>query len=152
MNEKLNNALTEFLQLTLQGVQNATEFAVTQLPDALQQLLLWKAVNSAIICLLFCIFIGIGLYYSKLRRKSLTPEDEERVKFLKEMGYSKRTIAQDSELHRLNQLYIIDDNSIWFIRVLTVIGIVFLPTTFTWLKILIAPKLYILEYIMRICA
>ena len=48
MNEQLQNALAEILGKTLNGIDAASSFVVAELPDVIQQLLVWYAVKSFI--------------------------------------------------------------------------------------------------------
>ena len=57
MNEKLSEALVELISLSVSGV----EFLVSEIPDVLHQLLIWKATVSAI-SMLCWVLLCIAIY------------------------------------------------------------------------------------------
>lgn len=57
MNDKLSEALAELISLSVSGV----EFLVSEIPDVLHQLLIWKATISAI-SMLCWVFLCIAIY------------------------------------------------------------------------------------------
>lgn len=54
MNEQLQQALASILNVATDGIKAGTTFLEAQLPDVIQQLLMWKAVESLV-------YVGIGL-------------------------------------------------------------------------------------------
>ena len=109
MNEQLQEALTTLLDKSL----NAVDFMVAELPEVIQQLLVWKMWESAIwsflgITLAMIISIGTCLLYKK---------DESSESYM------------------------------WF-PIGTVLALIAIAAMcdFDWLQILIAPKVYLIEY------
>jgi len=119
MNEQLQAALLSILNSTISAATVAKDFLLAEIPEVIRQLLIWKAVESGI-------WFGLGVVLTALSVFVLTKA----VKFWK-AGYEKMDAAM-------------------FCSVATVLsggcGICFTFTNLTWLKILIAPKLYLIEY------
>ena len=65
MNEQLQNALAEILGKTLNGIDAASAFFFSELPDVIQQLLTWYAVKGLLLCLLAFLFGIFHLYHTR---------------------------------------------------------------------------------------
>lgn len=121
MNEQLQNALAEILGKTLNGVDAASSFVVSELPDVIQQLLTWYAVKGFISML-----AGIFIWY------------------LPFLSYRKL-----SDWHKNKDGY--KDFEMDVVLPVFVISLIFLLLSglllnFDWLQILLAPKVWIIEY------
>ena len=57
MNEELQKALGELLNKTLNGIDTASGFLTEQLPEVIQQLLMWHGVYSLVTCILSLVYI-----------------------------------------------------------------------------------------------
>jgi hypothetical protein len=65
MNEQLSIALATILEKALAAAQTGGQFLSEQLPDVIQQLLLFKAIESAVVCaigLAICAAIAVAGY------------------------------------------------------------------------------------------
>ena len=125
MDDKLQEALLNILNNVTQSVENGVSFLSEQLPDVIHQLLLWKAVESGIhfvILLALCIGLGIAA-----------------CKFLKAGREYKPKNGYDDGATGFFFLF-----GVTF--VLGVVSFVFASNQLEWLKILIAPKMYLIEY------
>lgn len=117
MNEQLQQALTDLINKSMSGVDAATGFLAAEVPDVVQQLLMWHAVYNAamFIFALIMLFSGVSTAISAFASGKLS-------------GYEWN--KQDAKI---------------IFGVISVI--VFLYTVnLTWLKIWIAPKVWLLEY------
>ena len=116
MNDELQKALSEIINKTLKGVDAGVSFLQQELPEVIQQLLIWHAVESALLCL--------TLFLASL---------------LCAWGAKKIWVFGKAE----------GCGAEGFALIPGAIGVAFAAfaiNTTTWLKILIAPKLYLVEY------
>lgn len=63
MNEDLQKALAEFVKATLTGLQQGKDFALSQAPDLIQQLLRWKFWQYTLCCVLDMLVIVLALVF-----------------------------------------------------------------------------------------
>jgi Na+-transporting NADH:ubiquinone oxidoreductase subunit NqrE len=112
MSDKLESVLVDAIQKTQAGIGEAVDFAITQAPDVIQQLLLWKTIQSLAIfiplVLIALAFLGWIVWAVKKEK-----DYSEGYAFLT-MGFFVFSALACNQL--------------------------------TWLKIWIAPKLYLVEY------
>ena len=62
MNEELQKALGELLSKANNGINTAGEFLAAELPDVIQQLLMWHSLKSCIYGVLFSFVLAISIY------------------------------------------------------------------------------------------
>lgn len=122
MNEELTNKANEVLLKMLEGLEKAGDFIVEETPEVVQQLLTWHMVESIVGCL-FSITIAIlfCVAYSKLWKHT-----------------------GDDDLHYADSIAVRIFSALICGGVC--ISIVVCNFNLVWLKILVAPKLYLLEY------
>ncbi|XRX93709.1 hypothetical protein ACP26J_13825 [Cronobacter sakazakii] len=143
MNEQANKILVDLLQKASNGIDAAVSFSQAQIPDVIHQLLVWNMVHSLIMTLIA--ISTIPLVFLFVKRQCIKVEVG---KFGNE-GYSwdkgnpkySPTMVWDSK-GELSFL-IAPGAAVLFFWVLWVIAVV---TKMTWLKIWLAPKLYLIEY------
>ncbi|EGT5186198.1 hypothetical protein FZI02_08110 [Cronobacter sakazakii] len=143
MNEQANKILVELLQKASNGIDAAVSFSQAQIPDVIHQLLIWNMVHSLIMTLIAISTIPLVFWFVKRQCRKV-----EVGKFGNE-GYSwdrgnpkySPTMVWDSK-GELSFL-IAPGAAVLFFWVLWVIAVV---TKMTWLKIWLAPKLYLIEY------
>ena len=129
MNEQLQLAVSTLIQTSLNAIDKGTTFLSNQIPEVIQQLLLWKAITSFIefssgIFLIGGIFAWLIYQY---KYWTTTIEDE--------WGTTKQRIwLEDGPLVLLNLFCAIP-----LLYGSTCINLI-------WLQIWIAPKLYLIEY------
>ncbi len=125
MNEELQKALVELLNKTLSGIDSAGEFMAAQIPDVVQQLLMWHSVYSLIVSsmclalLFFAIKLDIRLFYITKGR-----DDED---FLV-IGY----FLIGSIVRAILYAFLLSGISL------------------DWLQIWLAPKVWLLEYASKL--
>lgn len=124
MNEQLQKVLADIITRVTSGADAVVEFSKQQLPEVLKQLLIWEFTYSLCTWLItFGVVLGYIWWMSIkwtwwIKNKTTT------------------TIATD------NQYSII--TFIWSIA--AVVSLIMLFNNLDWLKIWVAPKLYLLEY------
>lgn len=115
MNEQAQKILEDLLKKASNGIDSAVSFSQAQIPDVIQQLLMWNAVSSAGIQII-CVMAIIACVYLMI--------------FAWNEGD--------------------DGEAVLAVLFFTVVGsiacIVVIFNNFDWLKILLAPKLYLIEY------
>ncbi|ELY2536613.1 hypothetical protein SMB94_004005 [Cronobacter sakazakii] len=143
MNEQANKILVDLLQKASNGIDAAVSFSQAQIPDVIHQLLVWNMVHSLIMTLIAISTIPLVFLFVKRQCRKV-----EVGKFGNE-GYSwdkgnpkySPTMVWDSKGEL--SLLIAPGAAVLFFWVLWVIVVV---TKMTWLKIWLAPKLYLIEY------
>jgi len=125
MNEQVQSTINQTLLSFLETVAQAKDLLVSELPEVIQQLLQWKFFESLIhfsigVIGLIC-FVAWLTYW---------------IKFIKE-----RWGQMDSDDAIFFVFFVVGCGSLpWFLLFIKVF------TNWEWLQILIAPKLYLLEY------
>lgn len=122
MNDQLQQALAEIIGKASSGIDAGTQFLSAQLPEVIQQLLMWKAVMSGLTCL----FAMVVLIFSAWP--------------IKRFYLWVRRLADDDEFYDHPETMFAGAGCI----VLLLIGVC--NISLTWLQILIAPKIYLIEY------
>ena len=129
MNEQLQLAVSTLIQTSLNAIDKGTAFLSNQIPEVIQQLLLWKAVASFIefssgIFIIGGIFAWL-IYQYKYWTTTVTTE------------WGKKTV-------RLHE----QAGSFSLLNILLIIPLLYGSSCINliWLQIWIAPKLYLIEY------
>lgn len=133
MNEKLQVALADLVNKSVGALGKGTEFLAGEIPDVIRQLLIWKAVESAIwfglgILLLIAMIYGNYRQIKWIRSWLGKPCPGH---YYKDLGLE---LCDRPEL-MLN-----------FFQLLPGAVILSLLSNLDWLKIWIAPKVYLIEY------
>lgn len=125
MNEQLQSALAAAIDQTLDGVQAGVTFLQAELPEVIQQLLMWKLFHSALLNLLG---VSVLVVYVVLVRAL--------------MAWARH--GEESKLDSDDRLFA----AIMATAINGVIALLIAAITInlTWLKILVAPKIYLIEY------
>ncbi len=118
MNEQLQTALADLLGKANSGIDAGASFLQAQLPDVIQQLLMWKAVVSGLLFTLSIVgFIGITIAIIRVLRNTEFWDGNDMPPSFLVAGFM-------SILYFAPAL-------VWDID---------------WLQILLAPKIYLIEY------
>ena len=130
MNDKLQQSLSQILEQAVSGVQAGVSLLSAELPDVIHQLLMWKMIESLIWCIGGIAFtvVAIRLFVKNSGRG-------------KEVGLKyKPTLTHDEQgnLAEWSPALLIPLAIIAIIAIITI--------NITWLQILIAPKVYLIEY------
>lgn len=121
MEEQAQQALAQLLERAVSGIDATVAFSQAQIPDVVQQLLLWHTVSSALwsllaVALLLPPVFGYWWLIRVYRRGDLSADD---TTFIAGFG------GLITVFILATSLMIVD---------------------LSWLKIMLAPKLYLLEY------
>lgn len=120
MNEALQNKLVEVLESGKQGVLQAADMLKEQMPDLAEQILKWNFATSL---MHFCVGITIliGAIIVAKRFKLLTSDK------MKETEFGSLSIIAPM-----------------------IVGLAVCFSSYTWIKILIAPKLFLIKCILTL--
>lgn len=154
MNEQANKILLGLLQKASDGIDAAVSFSQAQIPDVINQLLIWKAASSFLSFLIGLLLICFGprliiKYFKKAKSwhdASVKKAQEDYKNGEIWTRYSPGSIITSV----LFDAVISSGSVITFIAgisfiVLFIMSLCFV-TEIEWLKIWLAPKLYLLEY------
>ncbi len=124
MNEELQKALSELVQKSINGIDTTTSFIEAELPDYIYQLLMWHSISQ----LIYFVF-GLSLLLSAAAvLRWLVPAQQ-------------RWIDSGREYGDRGLSYILTGVILIFLLAL---GSCYL--NIEWLKIWIAPKVWLIEY------
>ena len=125
MNEALQGKLSEILELGKQGVLQAADMIKEQMPDLVEQILRWEFVISLLWFVgAFILFVVMISNFRKLRIY-LKKQDED---------------SQNENVEALIIPYALAH----------LIPLVTIFSSIVWIKILVAPKLFLVEYISQL--
>ncbi len=113
MKDQTEQVLATLLERAVQGIEEAVAFSQAQIPDVVEQLLVWEMVHSAI---LMCIGIVILVFSSAAFFRSSEYDGGMKIASISLMA----------------------------------LGFFMAISSLDWLQILIAPKLYLLEYAAKL--
>lgn len=132
INEQLQSALVAIINRTLQGMDTTVSFLSAELPDVINQLLLWKALES----FLYFLIIGIGGSIATIYLN------------WKQFLWWKRPHKPGSMYTNWNESNILVllniFQSLWIIMIANAI------LSLDWLQIMVAPKVWLLEYTAKL--
>lgn len=140
MNEQLQIELTKVVTKINNGTDSAWGFLQAQTPDVIQQLLVWHGVKSFLSFCIAAIFIIAGfVVVQKLFKRSKGLSDKSK-EYWKDKQYN----------HYDSTPFI----AMWAIPLgICIIAIpISIFENLTWLKIWLAPKVWILEYIKSLAS
>lgn len=141
MNEEAQKALAAMVQRALDGVDAAVEFSQAQIPDVVEQLLIWHMVDSLLSCLAaFC----AALFSFLMFRKGAASQKAAREAY---KNGERWTRFSDSGSGLTSTAYDFKASGLAFYVPAGALALASpLMISTTWLKIIIAPKIYLLEY------
>lgn len=143
MNEQANKILVELLQKASNGIDAAVTFSQAQIPDVIHQLQVWNFTKSLALTLFMVLTIPFVVKFSMamLRRQQDGVFDNEGYSWDRGNPKFKPTLIWQKD-GDLSPLTIIFGFAIG-LYVAILLGVV---ADMTWLKIWLAPKLYLIEY------
>ncbi|ASM15097.1 TPA: hypothetical protein ACXJAC_002652 [Serratia marcescens] len=139
MNEQANKILAELLQKASDGIDAAVSFSQAQIPDVVHQLLLWNFTRSMVLSMLCLISIPFAVWF--LKKQFTRKKIGELVKYGEKKERYQWTLVFDSEGDASPAIMILAFFGLLYV---SFVGSVLL--NMTWLKIWLAPKLYLIEY------
>lgn len=154
----LEQAVADIIVTATETVGEAKDFVLAELPDVVQQLLLWKAVYNF---MWFVVWIAASWACYRMYKRmdvwikeeiKLTADQETRLKELRSIGYAKRSWSEDKEFSTLTKSNSDENEGAQY---LCLIPIPFmlggaLASCMDWLQILIAHKVYLIEYAAKL--
>lgn len=133
MKDQTEQVLASLLERAVQGIDEAVAFSQAQVPDVVEQLLLWKAVESGIwFSCGFLFILAIFLFWRWVLPKVI---EEYKLPSLKRRESIEFFVPMAGTLVSMT---------------MGSIAITMMARNLDWLKILIAPKLYLLEYAAKL--
>ena len=136
MNEQLQQSLSQILDQAVSGVQAGVSLFNAELPDVIHQLLMWKMVESLVMCIVGITLTSVMTYilikYSGVGAKIKDSDSRWKTHHI--------TLTHDEE----------GDIAPWIpatiaAPMLAALGFLSL-VNIDWLKIWLAPKVYLIEY------
>lgn len=124
MNEELQKALLAILNKTVSAAEAGMSFLQKELPEVIQQLLMWKAIESAVFFLtfaaltFFCVTMAIKLF--KAAR-----------------SYAPKNSYDDADGYYFG---------VFGLSLVSALFLLLALANLSWLKIILAPKLYLIEF------
>ena len=137
MNEQLETQLVEILQSVSTSVGDAKEFIIAELPDVVQQVLSWYSVLSIVENIIAIILLVLVVYM--IRNMLVKPESMSTANVIQRLSFLKDKYAENGIDYSPAVLLVIAVTFGLFLVAMSKLNIVFL-------KILIAPKLWLIEY------
>lgn len=139
MNEQANKVLAELLKKASDGIDAAVSFSQAQIPDVVHQLLLWNFTRSIVLSILCLISIPFTAWF--LKKQFTRKKIGEFVKYGEKKERYQWTLVFDSEGDASPAMFVL---ALFVLLYASFVGSVLL--NMTWLKIWLAPKLYLIEY------
>lgn len=142
MNEQLQSAVTKILERAISGIDSSVEFMQAELPDVIEQLLMWYAVKGALLSLIGFILITLSLVIVVKSFKS-KPEMTDNFKSSVLWVRGSYTWNRDEVVARDEACFLIGLCSL----AMFIIGILMFSTNLMEpIQILVAPKIWLMEY------
>lgn len=134
MEEQANKILVELLQKASNGIDAAVSFSQAQIPDVVHQLLIWSFVHSA----LFQV-TGLLLLIAATKLPSF-------ARTARNNGERWTSFdGRPNDGHFISSVYY--DICTVFVPIFgSIMGVLIIAFNFEWLKIWLAPKLFLIEY------
>jgi len=159
MNEQAQKVLVDLLNRAVSGIDKAVEFSQAQIPDVIHQLLVWNAVISAMWFILWTSCAIASIYCIKIVPR-LQRYERERINSIKNAargdykngepwtrynGSGDLTSREYDRVMRSGTTTSVLLSTPVFIMS-SIIFLSFSIASTGWIKILLAPKLYLIEY------
>lgn len=143
MQEEANKILVDLLKKASDGIDSAIAFSQAQIPDVVHQLLVWNIVDSLIKTLIAISTIPLVILFMKKQCKKVEigKFDNDGRSYDNGQPKYKPTMIWESD-GRLSAfvLPLVAVFILWLSFIISVVA------NMTWLKIWLAPKLYLIEY------
>lgn len=134
MNEELEKQLAKIIEKSIEGVEKTGEFVMDQAPELIQQFFMWHMASYIFFTLLGVIILVLGLWLTRLFSTPKNERSEART-YIKILGAYYDYHADKEVAGYLGTICS-------FVAAIIVI----LVNLYKVIYILIAPKLYLLEY------
>lgn len=141
MNEELQKALGELLNKASGGIDAAGGFLASELPEVIQQILMWHGVYNFILFCIGFVFIGLSIYAAN---KCIEKLKSAKIDYVNGEVWTRYNGSGSTTSHAYDNLFFINIIPL----VLFVIGVCAL--NIEWLQIWIAPKVWLIEYAAKL--
>lgn len=128
MNEQLQQALATIITKTMQGIDSGVSFLGSELPDVIQQLLIYKAAWAGVEAVLLTVFVGMYIAFWRFYSKA-------------ENGFWKSFGDPEPPTIVIGVIG-------GFLSIVFVVGII--ADIQTIVQIWLAPKIYLIEYAAKL--
>lgn len=141
MKEELQTALADLISKTLQGVDASKDFLTAEIPDVIEQLLMWHGIYSFIVFMLMALWFMLAIYFNVKQYKFWKNiiRDEEKIKKLP--GFF------NDYNNKVNWGVIASSN---LLQLLHFIPLIVMVENIAWLQIWLAPKIWLIEYMGKL--
>ncbi|EMR7302543.1 hypothetical protein AAET08_002335 [Shigella sonnei] len=143
MQEEANKILVDLLKKASDGIDSAIAFSQAQIPDVVHQLLVWNMVDSLIKTLIAISTIPLVIWFMKKQYQKVEIGKFDNEGWSWEKGKPKYKQTMIGESNGEISFLILPLAAVFVLWVSFIIAVV---TNMTWLKIWLAPKLYLIEY------
>ncbi|SRG66452.1 Uncharacterised protein [Shigella flexneri 2a] len=143
MQEEANKILVDLLKKASDGIDSAIAFSQAQIPDVVHQLLVWNIVDSLIKTLIAISTIPLVILFMKKQCKKVEIGKFDNDGRSCDNGQPKYKPTMIWESNGEISFLILPLAAVFVLWVSFIIAVV---TNMTWLKIWLAPKLYLIEY------
>ena len=149
MNEQLQEALSELLNKANNGIDSASDFLASELPDVIYQLLMWHGVYSLVL-FTFGLFLLLSVPYQIKKINSFIPEK------IKEGDNDNWFWKDGNGSYSSFGFYLERTEGAFFFYlaafIFSIVEFAFILNfiNLTWLQIWIAPKVWLLEYAAKL--
>lgn len=146
MNEQMQAALIKLIEKAQIGIDTSVSFLSAEIPDVVHQLLMWYAVRSFMWFVLFVLFILLGWH---IFRKTGMTKDEAKAAYERKEGWTIELGYHSIPSSKYSSIMGAPCDHFWYRAwgsAMVGVGILFMMANFDWLKIIIAPKIWLIEY------
>ena len=143
MQEEAKKILVDLLNNASDGIDSAIAFSQAQIPDVVHQLLVWNMVDSLIKTLIAISTIPLVIWFMKKQYQKVEIGKFDNEGWSWEKGNPKYKPTMIWESNGEISFLILPLAAVFVLWVSFIIAVV---TNMTWLKIWLAPKLYLIEY------
>ena len=144
MSEKLENALADAIEKANSGIDAATDFVLSELPEVIQQALTWHAAKGVIVSFIWLLIGLVSLCFTRWSLKHWNAMNEA-FKNKEDIAFLTSGKVLTSDLYDLRAAP--------FVISLIVPAVSFIAICCEMIevaKILIAPKLWLIEYAAKL--
>lgn len=132
--EQVNQALADILTKVTSGVEGVVDFSKEQIPDVVEQLLLWHTIEDLMFFVIGALLFTYGCYLFKIGQAK-------RDEYMRR--YRDREITEDTRVWSVILTYLVPST-------LVTSGFITVTTNLDFIKIMVAPKLYLIEYAAKL--
>ena len=142
----LEETLVNVINDVTQSVSTAKNFLVSEIPDVIQQLIMWKTCKYAILAVAAVIIFSLAFRYFRAVLTISNKKDCTKKQLAMVKNWNCYGSRSDEEITS----YELKDSTVFTSAICVVLmvltGIVFLQVFFDLIQIIVAPKVWLIEY------